>query len=597
MLPLRVRRVDGSIDQLNITSMRVNVELQPGSGGSGTIVSIRDEDPRGEGSLFRLENHSPFPIFLSQDGVLANPASVLSGHSTAVSCDVIEPGESTSYGLDVPFRQGKYAGRSSASMPELLLLRLALAPLSTRDGVESTKLICFDRVGDYIRLSPSKLSSSIGSFLANALLPVRVFGIVGTDGPTRTLRFVLMQKEISPSSYIGNAMRETISPMPSFMSVESAPIHDDVDSMTKSIVSAAAAVSKMDIKSLPSEKEAANQAFFGTGVCTRSTQRYLDQIHPIQENNAEMGDEFTLDLSCSGFIFSVIDASPTELAVISLHDVLVGASWNTLGREYARSRIVVGWFQIDNHCPSAFFPTSLRPRLKAGGSKNDAEKVRKAFTSEKPFLELQCDFAPKHRTGIQSLSAGLSLHDTELFVDLAFILRMQRFISGLHEHLDATGNTALGFIDSQEIWDIPNLEQLMKRKTTISHEAMYFQRLTILPCKIKLSVAPVRALTKHQEEFEGKEASAIHAAVRKGDLLVGDGALGVKIGGKNRTAISVVQGMLKSILVDALLRCDGASLNFQGEVNRVLQLQYVSHKPNTATAISIISFLQRCGLV
>ncbi len=49
-------------------------------------------------------------------------------------------------------------------------------------------------------------------------------------------------------------------------------------------------------------------------------------------------------------------------------------------------------------------------------------------------------------------------------------------------------------------------------------------------------------------------------------MLVGEGSgvIGVKIGSKNRTALAVVRGMFKSILVDALLRCDGASLNFQG---------------------------------
>ena len=82
---------------------------------------------------------------------------------------------------------------------------------------------------------------------------------------------------------------------------------------------------------------------------------------------------------------------------------------------------------------------------------------------------------------------------------------------------------------------------------------------------VKLSVAPAQALTKYQEAFEGSDAAAIHAAVRKGDLLFGEGSgLGVKIGGKNRTALAVMRGMLKSVLVDALIRCDGASLNFDG---------------------------------
>ena len=118
MVPLRLRRNDGSIDQLNLRSLRVNVELQPGTGGSGTTVSIRDEDPHGEGSLFRIENHSPFPIFTSQDGVLANPARTARENdypkkatltqppsvSIRSDCDVIQPGERTSYALDVPWR-------------------------------------------------------------------------------------------------------------------------------------------------------------------------------------------------------------------------------------------------------------------------------------------------------------------------------------------------------------------------------------------------------------------------------------------------------------------------------------------------------------
>ena len=571
MIPLRVRRVDGSIDQLHLTSLRANVELRSGTGGSGTKISIRDEDPKGEGSLFRIENHSPFPVFVSQEGILANPASALLGNDMSMSCDVIHPGGRMSYALDVPWRQGKYAGRQSASMAELLLLRCALAPLSTRDGVESTKMVCLARVGDTIRLSPSKLSSTIGS-LASELLGVRVLGVVGTDGPTRTLRFVLMQKEVTASSHLGHTMRETmtISPMPSFMSVESAPHHEDA--RAKSLLDAAIYTSQLlDAGSLPDETEALKQAFFGTGICNRPNNAQQN----LQEDSTNVGDEFSFELSCSGFIFSIIDSSPTELAVLSLHNVGVGASWNSLGKEYARIRMVIGWCQLDNHCPNSYYPVAIRPSLKGDGRWKDKEGLehdeRKAFTSDKPFLELKIDLAPKHRSGIQSLTAGASLHDTEIFLDLAFILRMQRFLLGIQGHImDATGNRAWAFVDSRDTWDLPpDIELMNENNTKTTSRQFYFKRLVILPCKIKLSVAPVRALTKHQEEFEGQEASAIHKAVRKGDVLVrdGPGVLGVKIGSKNQTAISVVQGMMKSILVDALLKVDGASLNFEGKIS------------------------------
>lgn len=96
---------------------------------------------------------------------------------------------------------------------------------------------------------------------------------------------------------------------------------------------------------------------------------------------------------------------------------------------------------------------------------------------------------------------------------------------------------------------------------------LYFETLAILPFNIKLSVAPAVALTSAQIMLEGPEAAALHAAVRKGDLLIGEdttGVLGVKIGGKNRTVLAVIRGVFKSILVDSLLRCDGASMNFSG---------------------------------
>ena len=577
MLPIRIRRIDGSIDQSNLRSMRVNVELQPSTGGSGTIISLRDEHPQGEGSLFRIENHTPFPIFVAQDGVLANP---LQNDTSTSQCDVVQPHEYTSYALDVPWRQGKYTGRSSASTAELLLLRCALAPLSTREGVESTKVVCFEKVGHYIRLSPSKLSTLIGSAITTELLGVRVLGIVGEDGPTRTLRFVLMNKEISSTSYLGNAVRETISPMQSFsMSNESKPQHNDDINRSKLLQNAARYTSQLlQEGSLLNERDATKQAFFGTGVC----KRIIDKKGTVnrQEDSDHVGNDIQLELKCSGIIFSIIDSSPSEIAVLSLHDLQVGASWNSSGTEYAKTRVVVGWSQLDNHCPGSSYPVALRPKVKpndhATSKDNIDHDAKKAFTADKPFLEVLINIAPAHRTGIQSLTGGVSLHDVEIYVDIAFILRIQHYLLGIQDHIH--GIRTHKFVD-QDNWGLPsNIEQLLKQKSgkMISHQSMYFQRLTILPCKVKLSVAPVRALTKYQEEFEGQEASAIHAAVRKGDLLVGEGSggLGVAIGSKNRTAMSVVQGMMKSILVDALLRLDGASLNFEG-----MCVQYLFYWP------------------
>jgi urea transporter len=101
----------------------------------------------------------------------------------------------------------------------------------------------------------------------------------------------------------------------------------------------------------------------------------------------------------------------------------------------------------------------------------------------------------------------------------------------------------------------------------VGRQKLYFGALTILPCDIKLSVAPARALSPAQAALEGEEIAAIHQAVRKGDVRLNRQSaalLGVKVGSRNATALAVARGMFKSIVVDALLRLDGASLNFPG---------------------------------
>jgi hypothetical protein len=95
----------------------------------------------------------------------------------------------------------------------------------------------------------------------------------------------------------------------------------------------------------------------------------------------------------------------------------------------------------------------------------------------------------------------------------------------------------------------------------------FFSGFTILPHNIKLSVAPARALTGPQTAVEGKQNSEIHQAIRKGDVRLDRSraaVLGVRVGRTNRTAVAVLRGVFKSIVVDALLRLDGATVNFGG---------------------------------
>jgi hypothetical protein len=211
MVPIRARQtsveVEKGCDVQEIRSIRALVEIRPGTGGSGINVSFKEEDAHGDGSLFRIENLSPFPIWLAQDGVLANPSaaavdplsraknSIDNEHQrwtedhVASDGDLVQPTGRISYALDIPFRQGKYAHRKAATMSELLRLRVALAPLRSRAGIESVKAIGFTLVGDSVRLNPSKLVTIIPKGTRTRLQRVRVLGIITSDGPTRVLKF------------------------------------------------------------------------------------------------------------------------------------------------------------------------------------------------------------------------------------------------------------------------------------------------------------------------------------------------------------------------------------------------------------------------
>jgi hypothetical protein len=217
MIPIRlrpdVREPDGG-NAPTIRSIRALVEIRPGTGGSGINVSFREEDANGDGSLFRVENLSTFPIWLAQDGVLANPLTTFLDQSppgklesgiggrrgenearewvadhSKIDGDMIRPSGKLAFALDVPYRQGKYAHRKEATIAELLRVRVALAPLASRAGIETVKDIGLTIVGECIRLNPSKLFGPLTAEMRNNMQRVRILGIVTTDGPTRVLKF------------------------------------------------------------------------------------------------------------------------------------------------------------------------------------------------------------------------------------------------------------------------------------------------------------------------------------------------------------------------------------------------------------------------
>jgi hypothetical protein len=210
MIPLRIREEEVKMSTQEdcmfqkpvgdtIKVIRSLIEIRSGTGGTGITVSFKEESSKGEDSLYRIENHSPFPLWIAQDGVLANPQYDKGFINTKdmdfnkpSQChgDLLSPNEKISFGLDVPFRQGKYAGRRASSLEELLTIRVALAPLSLRDGIETMKVIGLSFLGSRERLKPSNLRSFLSEDLLSEMTNVRVQGIVCADGPTRVLKFM-----------------------------------------------------------------------------------------------------------------------------------------------------------------------------------------------------------------------------------------------------------------------------------------------------------------------------------------------------------------------------------------------------------------------
>jgi len=189
-LPLRARQIGhqdtnmNAVDkQSSVAAIKVDVDIRPKSGGTGINLSFKEENSTGEGALYRIENLSPFPIWISQDDVLSNPSSLGGDEDQG---DYLSPFESFAFALDVPYKQGKYSHRKAASMDILLRARLALAPLCHRAGIETTKVISMTTPGAIVRLNPSKLML-LDQTLRAKLQRVRIIGVIHNDGPTRVL--------------------------------------------------------------------------------------------------------------------------------------------------------------------------------------------------------------------------------------------------------------------------------------------------------------------------------------------------------------------------------------------------------------------------
>jgi Vacuolar-sorting-associated 13 protein C-terminal/Autophagy-related protein C terminal domain len=583
VVPLRIRKVysvaEGSSYRTSIKSLKMEAEIRTGTGGTGINLSFVEEDENGEGSLFRIDNLSPFPVWVMQDGVLAN-FSLDSVNDGSREGDIVRSNERIPFALDVPFRQGKYAHRRAATMEELLQVRLALAPLNSRSGIETARLVPLSSVGSTVKLNPSKLMI-LDPDLRSSLQLSRVIGIVTNDGPTRVLRLVLAEKEeIFPSF-----------PNPFFDDVTMATIAHcstgKVGHYAKEIVAAARLAidghghgnnsnDHVPHPRIKQEETGEPETSTAALVVARTTTPYVEDselfVVPTTEPAHQSGRDLIISfrMAFSGFILSIVDSAPAEIAVVTLKNVNTLATWNARRTTDSTIYITISHVQVDNMVPNAPYPVAVYPDERArNGEETDATGMPDSAAAAAPVLVVGLSFAPSHKSGIVILkSVTVAPRNLAVRVDLAFLVRLQKFALDIQRHFVKPGQ---GEGDDDSVWSTPNISHRINNlaaaaRSGVDCQKFYFGGLTILPCNIKLSVAPARALTPAEAAFEGEEAAAIHQAVRKGDVRLGDhdALLGVKIGNRNATPLAVVRGVLKSIVVDALLRLDGASLDFAG---------------------------------
>ena len=148
--------------------------------------------PPGMNASAASTNGNPSSWFTAKLPTIANPTATTrntSNHASFADGDYMPPNSKSAFSLDVPYRQGKYAHRKEASLSELMHVRAALAPLSSRVGIETVKVIGLATMGESIRLNPMKFPPKWTSKDQDVLENIRVLGVVATDGPTRVLRF------------------------------------------------------------------------------------------------------------------------------------------------------------------------------------------------------------------------------------------------------------------------------------------------------------------------------------------------------------------------------------------------------------------------
>ena len=234
-----------------------------------------------------------------------------------------------------------------------------------------------------------------------------------------------MQKEVSASIALGDVMRrhatqgETyLESLPSVFEPSRVFLHDrKAENEARTLIQNAAVQTMMMMRSknLPSERQAEYRAFYNkyaldhvlvTSTTHDVVPRFVSGTPLVQETEniprsikkSIASDQiFSFEASFKGFVISLVDSEPSEIAVATLRSVEAVATWNALRTNDAIVAINVGWLQLDNHCPGAPYPVAICPDSRSKERSSDGSDTEK---DDRPFLSIRLAFAPKHSSGI-----------------------------------------------------------------------------------------------------------------------------------------------------------------------------------------------------
>ena len=168
---------------------------------------------------------------------------------------------------------------------------------------------------------------------------------------------------------------------------------DEGSPLQQEIVAAVENTLKMrSQQKLPVEKEVVTRK---VATSTEVLQDAPEETKEATQPNKDL--HISLRVAIRGFVISLVDAAPSEIAVVTLKNVNSIASWNVQRTTDATVFITVTNIQVDNMIPNAPFPVAVCADDKAIAS---AQPESVDDGGPPPVLVIGLSFAPRHRTGI-----------------------------------------------------------------------------------------------------------------------------------------------------------------------------------------------------